>query len=99
MTDLTLQALGLIVATVIFWRAEMILNLMAAECRLLVRLAFWLLVVGAAAFAVKIWQGYVPAVGVILSLSGTALLLVSERRLRALLRIHSPHVRNRRIET
>ena len=89
MTDPILQTLGSIAAVVIFWRAESILNLMAPGCRLLVRLAFWLLVVGAAAMAVRLWQGYVPPVAVVLSLMGMALLLVSERRVRALLRAHT----------
>lgn len=99
MIDLTLQTLGFIAAAIIFWRAESVLNLMAPECRLLVRLAFWLLVVGAAATAVCFWQGYVPPVAVVLSLMGAALLLVSERRVRALLRAHTvkPVVRERRI--
>ena len=90
MIDLTLQTLGFIAAVVIFWRAECVLNLMAPGCRLLVRLAFWLLVVGAAATALRIWQGYAPPVAVVLALGGVALLLVSERRVRALLRAHTP---------
>ena len=90
MTDLTLQTLGFIAAAVIFWRAECVLNLMAPGCRLLVRLAFWLLVVGAAAMTVRLWQGYVPPPAVVLTLAGMALLLVSERRVRALLRAHTP---------
>ena len=90
MTDLILQTLGFIAAVVIFWRAESVLNLMAPGCRLLVRLAFWLLVVGAAAMAVRLWQGYVPPPAVVLTLAGMALLLVSERRVRALLRAHTP---------
>ena len=90
MIDLTLQTLGFIAAAVIFWRAESVLNLMAPECRLLVRVAFWLLTVGAAAVAVCLYQGYVPPPAVVLSLMGMALLLVSERRVRALLRAHTP---------
>lgn len=89
MTAHALQALGLLAAAIIFWRAESILNLMAPGCRLLVRAAFWLMTVGAAALAVSITQGYVPPAAVVLSLSGTALLLVSERRVRALLRAHT----------
>ena len=90
MIDLTLQTLGFIAAAVIFWRAESVLNLMAPGCRLLVRVAFWLLTVGAAAVAVRLYQGYVPLPAVVLTLTGTALLLVSERRVRALLRAHTP---------
>jgi hypothetical protein len=98
MIDLTLQTLGFIAAVVVFWRAESILNLMAPGCRLLVRLAFWLLVVGAAAFAVRIWQGYTPPAGAALAFMGMALLLVSERRVRAILRIHTPIKHERRAE-
>ena len=90
MTDLILQTLGFIAAAVTFWRAESILNLMAPGCRLLVRVAFWLLTVGAAAVAVRIWQGYTPPAGAALAFMGTALLLVSERRVRALLRARPP---------
>ena len=90
MIDLTLQTLGFIAAAVIFWRAESVLSHMAPGCRLLVRVAFWLLTVGAAAMAVRLWQGYVPPPAVVLTLTGTALLLVSERRVRALLRAHTP---------
>lgn len=80
MTDHILQLLGLVAATVIFWRAEHALNVMAPTMRFLLRVAFWLIVVGSAAFAVRIWQGYVPSVGVVLTMSGMALLLSGERR-------------------
>ena len=96
MIDLTLQTLGFIAAAVIFWRAESVSNLMAPGCRLLVRVAFWLLTVGAAAFAVRIWQGYTPTAGAALAFMGMALLLISERRVRAILRIHTPVPRERR---
>lgn len=86
MTAHALQALGLLAATIIFWRAESILNLMTPGCRLLVRAAFWLLTVGAAALAVHISQGYSPPPAVLLPLLGTALLLAGERRVQTLLR-------------
>ena len=82
MIDLTLQTLGFIAAAVIFWRAESVLNLLAPGCRLLVRVAFWLLTVGAAAMAVRLWQGYVPPPAVVLTLAGMAILLVIERRVK-----------------
>lgn len=90
MTDLLLQAAGVLASALIFWRAESVLNLLAPGCRLLVRVAFWLLVVGAASFALRVLEGYTPTVGVVLTFSGIALLLVSERRVRALLRFHTP---------
>lgn len=97
MIDLTLQAFGLFAALVIFWRAEPILNIMAPSCRLLVRLAFWLLAVGAAGLATCIvFREYVPPAAFVSIVAGVALLLMSERRVRALLRLHSPVTRNRR---
>lgn len=84
--DHYLQMLGFLAASVIFWRAEAMLNLIAAECRLLIRAAFWLLTVGAAALAVHISQGYSPPPAVLLPLLGTALLLAGERRVQTLLR-------------
>lgn len=94
MTDLILRFLGLLAAAVIFWRAEAVLNLMAASCRLQIRLAFWLLAVGAAAAGTLIYQGYTPPPAVMLTLAGVALLLVSERRVRALLSA-SPFAHNK----
>ena len=97
MTDALLQFFGFVLALVIFWRAESVLNIMAAGCRFLVRVAFWLLVVGAAWLAVSIWQGYTPPLAVLIPLAGTALLLVSERRVRAILRAQTPVKSERRI--
>ncbi len=100
MIDLTLQAMGFVAAAVIFGRVEPVLNIMAPQCRLFVRLAFWLLAVGAAALIVCIvGRGYVPPLAYVATTIGIALLLVSERRVRALLRIHTHVTRNRRIET
>ncbi len=99
MIDLTLQAIGLIAAAVVFWRAEPILNVMAPQCRFFVRLAFWLLAVGAAALIVCIVaRDYVPPLAYVATVAGIALLLVSERRVRALLRLHTPVIRERRLE-
>lgn len=84
--DSLLQFLGFLAAIIIFWRAEIVLNLMTAGCRLLIRLAFWMLAVGALIFTWRVSQGYVPPFAFVLSLAGTALLLISERRVRALLR-------------
>ena len=98
MIDQFLQVLGLLLTVVIYWRTESVLNLMAPGCRFLVRVAFWLIVVGAAGVAVWILQGYVPPVVVLIMLSGVALLVMSERRVRAILRVHTPIIRNRRAE-
>lgn len=99
MIDLTLQAMGLVAAAVIFWRVEPVLNIMAPHCRLLVRLAFWLLAVGAAALAVCIvFREYVPPLAFVATVLGVALLLISERRVRALLRLHTPVRIERRAE-
>lgn len=96
MSNITLQALGVILAAVIFWRAEAVLNVMAHDCRFVVRLAFWSLAGGAAGVAAAIWQGYVPPGAVLLTLGGLALLLVTERRIGALLRLHRPVTHERR---
>lgn len=90
MIDYTLQAMGLIITAVIFWRAESVLNLMAKECWMLIRLAFWCMVVGAFSIGLAIVQGWVPPMAVLLTLSGTALLLVTERRIGTILRIRNP---------
>ncbi|HVH92507.1 MAG TPA: hypothetical protein VM783_14105 [Candidatus Acidoferrum sp.] len=94
--DHTLQAMGFITAATIFWRAELVLNLMSKDCLLAIRLAFWMLVVGAISFNLEIIQGYVPPLVVILPLAGVALLLLVERRIGAILRIHTPVSNERR---
>lgn len=97
MTDFLLQAAGVVAACIIYARVEPILNLMAGHCCTPVRLAFWLLAVGAAALVVCIvWRAYVPPLAFLATLAGVALLLVSERRVRALLRIRTAIARNRR---
>lgn len=83
--DLVLQTLGLTASAVIFLRVEPVLNQMSANCRLLIRLAFWLLAVGSAALVVAITQGHCPGLPSILALVGMALLLTGERRLKGLL--------------
>lgn len=96
MTDLILQFLGFHAALAIFWRGESLLNLMSPGCRMAVRVAFWMVVVGAASLAVRIVQGYVPPASIVTILWGMALLLLSERRVRAILRIHAPDLTNKR---
>lgn len=96
MMNLTLQALGFITAAVIFWRAESILNVMASNCLLPVRLAFWMMCGGAFGMSVIILQGYVPPPVVILLTAGVACLLVMERRIGTILRLKTGVVIDRR---
>ncbi len=90
MTPSILQLIALIATGLIFWRAEPVLNLMGPRCRVSVRIAFWLLAVGAVALLVAITQGYRPDPSVVLLLAGTALLLASERRIKSLVRTYTP---------
>jgi len=83
--NLILQTLGLTASAMIFLRVEPILNQMSANCRLIIRIAFWLLAVGSAALIVAITQGYCPSLPSLLPLIGMALLLMGERRLKGLL--------------
>lgn len=83
------QILALTAAGVIFWRSEPVINLMGPGCRVVVRLAFWFLLVGSAGLIVAISQGYVPGWPLVLILCGTAFLLIGERRIKGLVRLHS----------
>lgn len=96
MIDITLQAAGIAIAAIIFWRSESVLNLMGRDCLLLVRLAFWLMVVGTVSLAVAIVRGYVPPPEILVTLSGVGLLLVTERRMNSLLRKRNSIKQNRR---
>lgn len=98
MIDHTFQALGFIMTAIVFWRTESVLNIMSRDCVLAIRLAFWLIVVGTASMNVAILNGYVPPVTVLLTLSGLTLLLIAERRISAILRLHTtiPHDRRTR---
>ena len=87
MTEIVLQTLGFLASVIIFYRAESVLNRMATRCRLLVRLSFLALAVGAVTFAVRITQGFIPSIGGALTFTGMALFLLSERRLLDFLRI------------
>lgn len=81
-----LQAVTLLAALIVFFRAEPIVNLMGRSARLPVRVAFWLLAVGSAWLMLSITQGYRPPPSVTLTLCGLAVLLLAERRVRGLLR-------------
>jgi hypothetical protein len=87
--NLILQVLGFTLAGTIFWRAESVLNLMSHQCILPIRLAFWLMVVGTASLNVAILRGYVPPATILITLAGLALLLLAERRIGTILRIHT----------
>jgi hypothetical protein len=91
-----LQLVALIASAVIFWRTEPVLNLMGPQCRTPIRVAFWLLAVSSAALIITITQGYRPSGAVVLALMGVAILLASERRVKGLLRIHTPVSADRR---
>lgn len=78
----TLQILALIACAVIFFRAESVLNKMGRVCRFDIRLAFWLLAVGAVAVGGAIATGWQATAPVVASLVGVALLLHVERRAR-----------------
>lgn len=90
------QALALLAALVIFFHAEPVVNLMGRACRLPVRVAFWLLAVGSAWLMLSITQGYRPPPSVAMTLCGLAVLLVTERRVRGLLRAPEHVMRDRR---
>lgn len=94
--DTSLQFLGFCTGSVIFWRAELVLNLMSRDCLLVIRVAFWLMVVGAISFNLEILKGYIPPLVVLIPLVGMALLLIAERRIGAILRIHTPVTNDRR---
>lgn len=81
-----LQIIALVACGVIFARAEPVLNQMGRDCKLMIRLAFWLLGAGAGAIGAMILTGWQPTAPVVFALTGTALLLQSERRVRNLRR-------------
>lgn len=82
-----LQGAMLLAAAVILWRSEIAINLMGPGCRMITRVAFWLLAVGAGAAILDVLQGYTPSWADVITFSGLASLLASERRFRSLLRL------------
>lgn len=93
-----MQLIALTASAVILWRTEPAINLMGPRCQLAIRIAFWLLAVGSVALILIITQGYRPKLPVVLVLCGLALLLVNERRIKGLLRMHTPVKEERRAE-
>lgn len=82
-----LQGAMLLAAAVILWRSEIAINLMGPGCRIVTRVAFWLLAVGSVAAIIDVTQGYAPTWADVLTFGGLAALLASERRFRSLLRL------------
>ncbi len=97
MISYTMQIIGFAVASIIFWKAESVLNLMSKDCVLAIRFAFWLIVVGTVNINVAILQGYVPSLTMLIPLVGVALLFIYERRVGTILRLHRGIKRDRRL--
>ena len=81
MSELIQQVIGLLCTVVIVVRAESVLNRMNRQTPLLVRTAFHLLTVGAAAEIVCIVSGDAPSWSMVIVAAGVAMLLLCERRL------------------
>lgn len=88
MNEILLQMLVMIASCVVFARAEPAINRMSGHTPHLVALAFVLLAVAAAAEIIAILTGHVPSLSEVLFAAGTAVMLMCERRLRALLGPH-----------
>lgn len=84
MTTLLLQAIVLVAAVIIVWRAEPALNRMSPCTPFLIRVSFLMLAVGAVAEIVFIFAGDVPSWPTAITTVGAAALLFCERRLRLL---------------
>lgn len=80
------QILGFVLCAAILARVEPAINRMGRDTPRLVRLAFALLAVGAAAGILAIATGAVPEWHVLILAAGIAALLLCERRLRILTR-------------
>lgn len=74
------QTIGLLAGIAIFWQVEPALNVMSSHSRLSIRLAFWLLAVGAGWLVLTITQGYIPTPPILFLAVGVALLLLSNER-------------------
>jgi uncharacterized membrane protein len=84
MIDLSLKAFVLMASIVIVIRAEPALNRMTCKTPLMIRLAFYLLTMGALAEVVFILAGEVPTVSAAILSAGVATMLYCERCLRIL---------------
>lgn len=84
MTALLLQAIVLVAAVIIVWRAEPALNRMGPCTPFLVRVSFHQLTLGGVAEIAFILGGEVPSGSTAIVITGAAAILVCERRLRIL---------------
>ena len=78
--DITLSAIGLLIAIAILWRAEPALNRMSHGTCWMVRYGLLLLAAGALALGISTVTGNTPDPIDLLLAAGTALLLFRERR-------------------
>lgn len=85
MTPLLLSLASAAASAVILWRAEPALNRMTPATNATVRVAMWLLTVGAAAQLLAITMGTIPQWPTVLLELGAACLLYCERRLRVII--------------
>lgn len=85
MITLTLSVASAAACAVILWRAEPALNRMTPGTHAVVRIAMWLITVGAAAQLVGIVTGVAPQWPTVVLEIGIACLLSCERRLRVLI--------------
>lgn len=84
MTALLLKVIVVLASLVIVFRSEPALNRMTRATPILVRLAFYLLTLGAVAEILFVLAGKVPNWPTAIMLAGIAALLFCERRLRLL---------------
>lgn len=84
MDPLINQVIGAVACGVIIWRSEPALNKMTTHTHLAVRLAMWLVLLGAVARLWSIFTGSVPDNITVLMLAGIATLISCERRLEVL---------------
>lgn len=80
-----LQVAMLTACAVIFWRADQAVACLCGTMRPIVRLGYWALAMGALGqIGLVLLYGDVPSLPAIVVASGAALLMLAERRLRAL---------------
>lgn len=85
MTPLLLSLASAAACAVILWRAEPALNRMSPATSTTVRVAMWLLTVGAAAQLLALAAGTAPQWPTVVLELGVACLLYCERRLRVII--------------
>jgi len=86
MIDMALQIASAAAAGVIVYRAEPALNRMSRQTHIMIRVSIFLLVIGAVAqIGSIVLAGHVPDAAEALLLTGIAVLLSCERRMRVLI--------------